>query len=110
MLPFRLTNRPATYQQYINDVLFDYLDEFCTAYLDDIIVFSEDLRDYKGHVYKVLLRLREAGLQADIKKCKFRVSRTKFLGYILTIDRISPDPDKVSVIKDQKPLKTVKGV
>ena len=62
MLPFRLTNRPAIYQWYINDVLFDYLDEFCTAYLDDIIVFSEDLRDYKDYVRKVLLRLREASL------------------------------------------------
>ena len=42
VLPFGLINGPATYQRYINDVLFDYLDEFCTAYLDDILIYSDD--------------------------------------------------------------------
>jgi len=62
VVPFRLTNGPATYQRYINDVLFNYLDDFCTTYVDDILIFSKSLRDYEGHVHKVLLRLREAGL------------------------------------------------
>ena len=66
VLPFRLTNRLATQQQYINDTLFDYLDDFCTAYLDDIIIYSENKLEHVEHVYKVLIRLREAGLQADI--------------------------------------------
>jgi len=57
-----LTNRPAIYQRYINDVLFDYLDDFCTAYLDDIIIYSEDPLEHKCHVRKVLERLRQAGL------------------------------------------------
>jgi len=39
VLPFRLTNSPSTYQRYINDVLFDYLDDFCLAYLDDILIY-----------------------------------------------------------------------
>jgi hypothetical protein len=42
VLPFGLTNGPATYQRYMNDVLFDYLDEFCTAYLDDILIYSDN--------------------------------------------------------------------
>jgi hypothetical protein len=39
---FELTNRPAMYQQYINNVLFNYLDNFCTAYLNDILIYLED--------------------------------------------------------------------
>ena len=54
VLPFRLTNGPVTYQRYINDVLFDYLDNFVTAYLDDILIYSEDLLEHQVHVTKVL--------------------------------------------------------
>jgi len=54
MLPFRLTNGLATYQRYINDVLFNYLNNFYTAYLDNIIIYSENELEYEEHVYKVL--------------------------------------------------------
>ncbi len=57
-----LTNGPATYQRYINDTLFDYLDDFCTVYLDDILIYSEDITEHKMYVQKVLDRLRAAGL------------------------------------------------
>ena len=46
----------------MNDVLFNYFDNFCTAYLNNILIFSENPKDYEGHVRKVLLRLKEAGL------------------------------------------------
>ena len=55
----------------MNDVLFDYLGDFCTAYLDDILIYSEDPLEHTEHVWKVLYRLREAGLQVDIKKYEF---------------------------------------
>ena len=73
-MPFELTNRPATYQRYINDVLFDYLDDFYTAYLDDILIYSNNAKEDEIYVKKVLQRLRDAGLQADIKKCEFSVT------------------------------------
>ena len=43
VLPFGLTNGLVTYQCYINDVLFDYLDDFCMVYLNDILIYFEDL-------------------------------------------------------------------
>ena len=54
VLPFRLINGPATYQQYINDILFNYLDNFYTAYLDNIMIYFKNELEYKEHVYKVL--------------------------------------------------------
>jgi hypothetical protein len=45
-MPFGLTNGPATYQRFINDVLFDYLNDFYTAYLDDILIYLENELDY----------------------------------------------------------------
>jgi hypothetical protein len=110
VLPFGLTNGPATYQRYMNDVLFDYLDDFCTAYLDDILVYSENPLDHQLHVQKVLQRLRDAGLQVDIKKCEFNVTRTKYLGFIISTDGIEVDPDKVSVVRDWQAPTTVRGI
>ncbi|KAM4055406.1 reverse transcriptase (RNA-dependent DNA polymerase) [Hirsutella rhossiliensis] len=98
VLPFGLCNGPSTFQRFINTTLWDYLDSFCTAYLDDILVFSEDKKEHMRHVRLVLERLREAGLQVDIKKCEFGVTKTDFLGFIISTDGISVDPRKVSAI------------
>jgi len=54
VLPFRLTNGPATYQQYINNILFNYLNNFYTAYLDDIIIYSKNKLEHEEHIHKVL--------------------------------------------------------
>ena len=110
VLPFGLSNGPSTYQRYMNDVLFDYLDVFCTAYLDDILIYSDNELEHQEHVRKVLQRLREAGLQADIKKCEFAVKRTKFLGFIITTDGIEVDPEKIEAIRSWKEPTTVKGI
>ncbi|EKD12131.1 polymerase [Drepanopeziza brunnea f. sp. 'multigermtubi' MB_m1] len=50
VLLFGLINRPATYQRYINDLFFDFLNIFCTAYLNDILIYFSDLLK---HVYYV---------------------------------------------------------
>ena len=110
VLPFGLTNGPATYQRYMNDVLFDYLDDFCTAYLDDILIYSDNELEHEAHIKKVLQRLMDAGLQADIKKCEFSVTRTKYLGFIISTDGIEVDPEKIEVIRDWQPPRTVKGI
>ena len=94
----------------MNDVLFDYLDDFCTAYLDDILIYSENELEHELHVRKVLERLRNAGLQIDLKKCEFHVTRTKYLGFIISTNGIEVDPEKISVVKNWKSPTTVKGV
>ena len=110
VLPFGLTNGPATYQHYMNDVLFEYLDDFCTAYLDDILVYSKTLKEHKKHVRLVLQRLREAGLQVDIEKCEFHVQETTFLGLIISTEGIKMDPAKVEAVKEWPAPTTVKHV
>jgi transposase InsO family protein len=110
VLPFGLTNGPATYQRYMNDVLFDYLDDFCTAYLDDILIYSENALEHELHVKKVLQRLRDAGLQVDLKKCEFSVTRTKYLGFIISTDGIEVDPEKVSAVVNWEAPVNVRGI
>jgi len=98
------------YQWYINDILFDYLNDFYTAYLDDIIIYSKNELEYKEHVYKVLQWLREAGLQANIKKLEFSVKRIKYLGFIISINRIKANLEKTAIINQWTPPRTIKGV
>ena len=100
VLPFGLTNGPATYQHYMNDVLFEYLNDFCQAYLDDILIYSKSRKEHVTHVRQVLQKLREAGLQVDILKCEFHVQETKFLGLLVSIHGLRVDPDKLNAVKD----------
>ena len=57
VMPFGLTNTPASFQTIINDVLREYIDIFVIVYLNDILIYSEDLKTYKGHIYQVLKKL-----------------------------------------------------
>ena len=99
VMPFGLTGGPASWQHFINDLLWEYLNEFCTAYLDDIFIYSTNLKDHKQHMQKVLTKLREAGIQADVDKCKLHVTETKYLGLIISTEGIKMDPSKVDAIK-----------
>jgi len=60
IMPFGLTNIPATFQNYIHQALGGLLDEFCITYLDDILIFLPDRETYTKHIRKVLERLRIA--------------------------------------------------
>lgn len=84
MTPFGLANAPSTFQQYVNWILQDFLDEFTSAYLDDVLVFSSGSQsEHREHVKKVLERLQSAGLHLNIDKCEFEVQSTKYLGFII---------------------------
>jgi hypothetical protein len=79
-------------------VLINYLNNFCIAYLDNILIYSKDAKSYKQHVNIVLEQLRAAKLQVNIKKSKFYVTCTKYLGYILTNKGIKVDSNKVEAL------------
>ena len=53
-MPFDLCNAPKTFQSYINETLREFLDDICTAYLDDILIYSESISVHTKHIQKVL--------------------------------------------------------
>ena len=73
VLLFELINEPVNYQQYMNDILFDYLNNFYQTYLNDILIYSKIKKKHVKHVRLILQRLREIDLQVDILKCEFHV-------------------------------------
>jgi transposase InsO family protein len=110
--PFGMANAPSTFQRYINWTLRDFLDDFASAYIDDILIYSSgSLQDHRDKVQLVLAKLQEAGLYIDIQKCDFEVQKTKYLGFIIEAGKgISMDPEKVKAIQDWEAPKSVKGV
>jgi len=110
VVPFGLNNGLAAFQRFTNDTLMDYLDEFVTAFVGDLLIYSKDVVEHELHVKKVLERLRAAGLQASIDQCEFHVTRTKYLGFTLTIDGIEVDPEKTAVICNWDVPTTIRDV
>ena len=97
-MPFGLTNAPATFQNFINDVLRPFLDLFVTAYLDDILIFSENLKDHKRHVREVLGGLQKNGLHLAAEKCEFHRTSVKYLGFIISTEGCALDPAKIETV------------
>jgi hypothetical protein len=100
VLSFGLTNAPATWQNAMNDIFRQYLDEFVVVYLDDILIFSKTKEDHYKHVRLVLEKLKEHGLYANAKKCEFFKDELEFLGHIIGRYGIKVDPKKTQVVKD----------
>jgi hypothetical protein len=102
VMPFGLTGAPATFQRFINYTLREYLDDFCTAYIDNILVFSSGtLEDHRKKVSKVLAKLQEAGLFLDIGKTDFETTQVKYLGYIIDLGvGVRMDPKKIKAITE----------
>ena len=110
VMPFGLTNSPPTFQAYINDVLREGLDDFVTAYIDDLLIFSQTRKEHRQHVNWVLEKLQAAGLQVDIEKCEFEQEEVHYLGMILGRHGIRTDPAKVEAILQWPDLRSQKDV
>ena len=95
---FGLTNGPATWQAYINNVLRKFLDILVVVYLDDIIVYSKTKEDHIQHVRQVFQTIKNAKLQIHLGKTIFHAQRIHFLEYIITDKKIEMDLDKVKAI------------
>ena len=97
VMPFGLSCAHAIFQELMAIVLQGL--PFATAYLDDILIFSETLEDHLSHLETVFNRLRQHGLKLKLKKCSFLQSETHYLGFIINVKGISPDPAKVEAIQ-----------
>ena len=98
VMPFGLTNAPTDFQRFINDVLRPFLDEFCIAYLDDILIYSESMEEHCIQVRRVMEALSNAGLCLKPEKCTFYKTEVKYLGLIISAKGVKMDPKKVEAI------------
>ena len=100
VMPFGLTNAPSTFCNLMNDVLFEYIDAFVMVYLDDIVVYSQSLREHERHLSLIFQRLRENRLFVKKEKCEFAQRQITFLGHKISEGLIKMDENKVRAIRE----------
>jgi hypothetical protein len=109
IISFGLTNAPAAFQSFMNDIFPDVRDDFVVVYLDDILIYSEDPAKH-DHLRLVLECLIQHGLAVRPKKCSFDLTEIDFLGHIISVDGICMDPTKVAAVKEWTYLKDKKSL
>jgi len=109
-MPFGLTNAPTAFQQFMNDIFSDLLDVCVMIYLDDILIYLNNMSKHHQHVKEVLKHLRKAGLYAKVEKCEFHSESVEYLGYILSPSGLTMSDDKVKIIQDWLKPKKVKNI
>lgn len=110
VMPFGMSNAPATFQRAMNAALAGLTWKLCLVYLDDIIVFSHTLDEHLDALRQVFDRLRAARLFASPKKCVFAVQKIKYLGHYVDHLGISVDPAKVEAVLNFPTPENVAGV
>ncbi|KAG1929978.1 retrotransposable element [Pimephales promelas] len=97
-MPFGLSNSPAIFRGFMNEIFRDLLNQFVVIYIDDVLIYSPDLTSHIHHVQTVLQRLRDYHLYLKLEKCEFHQSTIHFLGYVITPHGINMDQRKVEVV------------
>jgi hypothetical protein len=110
VMSFGLTNAPATFQHFINDTLQEYLNVFCTTYLNEILIYSDTMEEHREHVWQVLEALQQAGILLRAEKCEFFTQKTTYISLIVSPKGISMDSKKTAAIKEWQSPKCVKDV
>jgi hypothetical protein len=109
-MPEGLTNAPVAFQRFVNTVFADMLDVCVIVYLDDILIYSQDLASHKKHVREVLRRLRNHRLYAKPEKCEFHSTSVEYLGYLLSPDGLTMSSEKIQAITDWPEPRKVKDI
>jgi len=100
VMQFGTTNAPADFQGYINNAMREALDNFASAYLDDVLIYSNSEEEHVEHVKWIMQRLLDAGLYLKPKKCEFHKETVRYLGLIISTKGISMDEDKVETVRN----------
>ena len=103
VMPFGLTNAPATFCTLMNKIFHPYLDKFVVVYLDDIVIYSNTLKEHVEHLRKVFKILRQNELYVKKEKCSFAKEEVSFLGHRIRDGKLMMDDSKVKAIQEWDP-------
>ena len=98
VVPFGLTNAPASFSAMMRNALGPALDRFIIAYLDDILIYSRTREEHLRHIRETLKLLRASGLHVKLSKCTFMQEETEFLGHVVSAKGVHTNAGLVRAI------------
>lgn len=111
VVPFGLSSSCAALVRAMQVILGKY-EEFCLSYIDDILIYSYTLEEHLKHIDIIMNELDRAGLKLNLEKCIFCTREAKFLGYVVNVEGIQIDRERLEEIKRYKRphnIKTLRG-
>ncbi|KAL0165965.1 hypothetical protein M9458_037809, partial [Cirrhinus mrigala] len=108
VMPYGLVNAPSVFQNFIHEVLREFLHQSVIVYIDDILIYSRSEAEHRHHVAEVLQKLREHQLYLKAEKCSFHQSSVHFLGYIIDRHGVRMDEEKVDAVISWPAPKSIK--
>lgn len=97
-LPFGLTSSPSIYQRVMDEIFRGLIWKEMVVYVDDICSYAQTFQEAIERLARVLTRLRAANMKVKAQKCKLFREAVKFLGFLITKDGVTVDPDKMKPI------------
>jgi len=110
IMSFELKNASVIFQWLINNTLQKYFDDFVITYLNDILIYSEDLKTHCEHVQKILKKLKERALYMKQSKSRFKTQKIKFLDYVIWSEWIKKNLKKTVTVRNWLTLIRLKKV
>ncbi len=107
---FELKNTSVIFQRLINDTLREYLNDFAITYLNDILIYSDDLEMHCSHMHKILKKLNERALYVKKSKSRFETKEIEFLDYVIQSEQIEKNLKKTDTVRNWPLSKQVKKV
>ena len=95
-----LRNAPAVFQHFLNEVFKDVLGRGVTIYIDDILIYAENLDELRRLTTKVFDLVRGASLYLKASKCEFERTSLTFLGFVISPSGIETNPEKVKAVQE----------
>ena len=109
-MPFGLKNAPATFQRCMDLVLSGLQGVELFVYMGDIVIYADSLEEHVRKLKVLLARLQNAGLTLQPDKCRFLRQELTYLGHIISVNGVKPDPGKIRVVKQFPIPKTRKNI
>ncbi|CAI7810173.1 unnamed protein product [Closterium sp. NIES-54] len=92
----------------MNHIIQPLLDECIVVYLDDILIYSKNMKQHVEHLQKVFKILRENKFYVKLSKSDFALKKVQFLGHMGSAKGVHVDPRKTEAVKKRKVLEKVK--
>ena len=110
IMSFELANASAIFQIYINCIFAEHMNSICIVYLDDILIYFQSLKKHKHYVCKILKWLQCYKLFVNLKKCTFSTNKIEFLEFIVSINDVMMNSQRINIIKKWSVSQNFKNV